>query len=296
MIGLSLVTLFSIVTVAATLSALVQQASNLAVSSAGPIPEPGDYPAPLNRSALATVLDVDAYDYDDQPILGSGDEAAVEYRMVDISFEAWNDYEGRYAIDVVSMDWDSQAEVPVVGDKLSIRYRSADPEYAPQLATTNVAVPDPAAPPFPVAGSSGAGVPVAPALRWTIAVSGLLTLLTLIGTVIWARRAAPAEGTAAPGGWSQPGWPQPGGPQPGWPQPGGPQPGWPQPGSAQSGWSQSGWPQPGRPQPPSPQAPEPPQPAEPLPSPQPPQPGQPPQPAQPWQLPHAPPPGLTPPG
>lgn len=223
-IGLSLTTLFAVVASTVTLTALVQS-----VGEAGPLA--GEYPAVLDRSAQATVLDVDYFTIDDQPILDA-DDGGYDYVMVDLRFQVWDDYQSTDRIDVATVEWDSAEPVPNVGDKIGLRYRSADPEYLPLLPGQYA---DPAAPPFPTADSVNKGGPIPPGLRWTIAVSWLLTLVTLIFTVLWARRARPTEPTEPTAQvWGQPSWGQPSWGQPGWPPTDrvdpGPPPGWSQPG------------------------------------------------------------------
>jgi hypothetical protein len=219
-IGLSLTILFALVASITTLTALVQSVDGGALAS--------DYPPALDRSAQGTVLDVDYFTIDDEPILDD-DDGGYDYVMVDVRYQVWDDYQQTDRTDVVTAEWDSSDPVPAVGDKIGIRYRSVDPEYLPALGSQFG--PDPAAPPFPTADSVNRAGPISSGLRWTIVTSWLLTLVSLIGTALWARRAQPAE--PAPAVWGQPSWGQPSWGQPGWPPTNGVElgtpPGWSQP-------------------------------------------------------------------
>jgi hypothetical protein len=240
-IGLSLVTIFALVACGATMVALFQLTANLPASDGylDEITEADASLAELDSTALATVLDVDLYDADDEPIAQSEGPDEDGYVMVDVRFKdslqalEWEVYDKdeEKSSHVVTMAWDQRNELPSVGDMIDIRYRSYDPEFAPQLGGPGNSDPDrAAAPPLAAASATGDVVTLGVPVRWTIAISSLLTLLTLIGTVIWARRAAPAEATTALGGrillgghlqsapphphsyphevWPQPGWPQ----------------------------------------------------------------------------------------
>jgi hypothetical protein len=172
-------------------------------------------PDTQDARATATVLDVDAYSYDDEPVPLNSDWASDDgYAEVDIDFMAATVHA------VTMLDWPTGRPLPKEGDRLEIAYDSSDPEYSPVLAD------EVHAPGVPKADQSDGPPPVWPALATII--SGSLALLALLGTVIWARRAQPEPVVPVDPGWSQPGWSQPGWSQPGWSQQGWSQPGWSQ--------------------------------------------------------------------
>lgn len=179
-----------------------------------------------DSTAKATILDVDVYNLDDEPVprLFDRDDGYAGYAVVDIRFTNSGDGLDDDRQSVTWMDWPDELDLPEVGDQVMIEYNAQDPEYEPRLAGSADGKPEvgvigldtEAAPAG--AGAAAAGVMpvssvpvenrddeatgVTPPVRWTIAISGLLTLVSLVATVIWARRAEPAEviGRSA-GGW-----------------------------------------------------------------------------------------------
>jgi hypothetical protein len=187
-------------------------------------------PDTQDARATATVLDVDAYSYDDEPVPLNSDWASDDgYAEVDIDFMAATVHA------VTMMDWPTDRPLPKEGDQLEIAYDSSDPEYSPVLAD------EVHAPGVPKADQSDGPPPAWPALATII--SGSLALLALLGTVTWARRAQPELVAPVDPGWGQP-------------------PGWNQQGWNQQGWNQQGWNQQGWNQPPPGRQPEPPPSAE----------------------------------
>jgi hypothetical protein len=200
-IGLGVVSIFAAVSLGATAVAVMEiltaQAADTSASQSG-----DEYTLPLDSTATAVVLDIDTYTYDDQPTPYIEDDG---YTLVDIRFKSWAvvGAEKDSEIAVVAMQWDQELDLPAVGDKLKIRYRSGDPEYAPQLVDAPASDPDRAAPPVSDTAAPGTGVPAL--TRWTIGVSGLLALIALAATAIWARRAEPTKAPRpSPIGWTPP--------------------------------------------------------------------------------------------
>jgi hypothetical protein len=149
--------------------------------------------------ATATVLDVDAYDFYDHPIGKDSDWAAADgYATVDIDFMVGSEHE------VTVLDWPNDgSSLPAEGDALDIMYDVTDPEYRPTLANDAAVTPA-----DPIAGQA------VDAPDWpgpVAAVLGVLAMLSLVITVIWARRAAPASAGPPPPGWNGPSqnWTQP---------------------------------------------------------------------------------------
>jgi hypothetical protein len=204
-IGFSLVAVFGLVAVGAMVVALVQLTSGLS---------PGDLSGRPDATAEATILDVDVYNLDDdvEPRDFDRQDGDAGYADVDIQFANNGGSADPERTSVSWMSWPDDLELPQVGDKVMIEYYSDDPEYDPELAGSADGRPEvgligtgPVA-----AGSSDPqdrpGTVSAP-VRWTLGISGTLTLVSLIFTVIWARRAEPADRSQPrPGSWQQPGW------------------------------------------------------------------------------------------
>ena len=193
-IGLSLTAVLALIAVGCGLIALVAVAGNAVAGSMDD--------DQLDSRATATVLDVDAYSWDDRsvPLTSSWAENGG-YATIDIDFMANGEHE------VTTIDWPVNRALPVEGKQLKIAYRFQDPEDGPELAPAGT---DAAPVPSPFAG------PASDPPSWpgsTAVITGLLALLTLIGTIFWAVSAQPATPRAkAPGGldWNQPppAWPQ----------------------------------------------------------------------------------------
>jgi hypothetical protein len=201
-IGLSLVAFFSVVALGAMAVAFGQLVSGWDTDSSG---EPSEW---ADATAIATILDVDLYDLADEKQDRSFDREGgyAGYAQVDITFVTDGRSLDGPTTSVAWMSWPDELDLPAPGDQVKIEYNAHDPEAWPALAgtadgnpeigLTSAALPTAA----PLAGDSAAestsdsadGEVTAP-VRWTIWVSSLLALVTLIGTVIWARRAEPAE-------------------------------------------------------------------------------------------------------
>src|SRR3954451_4816944 len=203
-IGFSLVAVFGLVAVGAMVVALVQLTSGLS---------PGDLSGRPDATAEATILDVDVYNLDDdvEPRDFDRQDGDAGYADVDIQFANNGGSADPERTSVSWMSWPDDLELPQVGDKVMIEYYSDDPEYDPELAGSADGRPEVGLiGTGPVAGGSrgpqerpGAGAArssdpqnrtgtVSAPVRWTLGISGTLTLVSLIFTVIWARRAEPA--------------------------------------------------------------------------------------------------------
>jgi hypothetical protein len=254
-IGLSFVGLFTLITLGATMVALGQALSGLGGSTASA--STGD-PADdgwADSTTTAVILDVDVYNLDDEKVSRFFDREDGEagYAEVDIEFRNNGTAVDGDQISVTWMAWPDELPLPEAGDKVDIGYHSNDPENDPQLADSGpdaakvgvVVAPLTSAPltSAPQAGGPdlndpSAGVEVSTATRWTIVISGTLAIVSLLGTLIWARRADTSDreantpirpneggwGRAAliqagpvPGGWNQP--PPPPTPRTDWNQP-----------------------------------------------------------------------------
>jgi len=192
-IGLSVVTFFSLVTLGAVFVALGQL-----ISGAGFADGTGSAESWTDTPATATILDVDVYNLDDEPVPRSFDRrnGAAGYAEVDIKFKNDGNVADGVRTSVTWMSWPDDEELPEVGDRVKIVYHASDPEYRPELAGasggTPVSILGPPTGSWQGAASGTESDGVTAPVRWTIGVGGLLTLLSLVATVIWARRAEPA--------------------------------------------------------------------------------------------------------
>lgn len=235
-IGLSLVALFATVTLGATVVALVQVAATVDSTSAADDSDGSE--GSVDSTAQATIIDVDVYDENDEVVRRTFDREGgwAGYAEVDIQFTNNGRSPDGELTSVAWMSWPDDLDLPLVGSTVGIEYDSSDPEYRPQLIGTEQGEPRPIVDQA-FSGSETEDDDEAPAVsapvRWTIAGSGSLALISLIATVIWARRAEPAPGRSGdrpPLG--QPAWPgpsswnqgQPTWGQPAWGQPTGDQP------------------------------------------------------------------------
>ena len=215
-IGLSLTTIFSVVALGASIAALAQLTSGLDTESD---PSSSTW---ADSTTKATILDVDVYNLDDELESRHYDREGGDagYAEVDIKFKNNGKSRDGETKSLAWMSWPDELDLPEVGDEILVEYNSGEPEYLPQLSGTADGWPQQGilsvmsksqlfgGRPMVAAGQDERRSVTAP-VRWTIVISGTLALLTLIGTVIWARRAAPAEVTGRPlGGWNQPGWGQ----------------------------------------------------------------------------------------
>jgi hypothetical protein len=198
-IGLSTVTFFFLVTLGAIFVALGQ------VISAGGFGDGiGSAKSWADTAATATILDVDVYNMDDEPVPRSFDrrDGAAGYAEVDIKFTNDGNVVDGNRTSVTWMSWPDDMKLPEVGDHVKIVYHGGDPEYQPELATTAggtpVSILGPSTSNWQGAATGTESTGVTAPVRWTIGVGGLLTLLSLVVTVIWARRADPATPEKGP--------------------------------------------------------------------------------------------------
>jgi hypothetical protein len=208
-IGLSLVALFSVVALGAMAVAFGQLVSGWDTEGSG---EPSEW---ADATAIATILDVDLYNLADEKQNQYFDREGgyAGYAQVDITFVTDGLSLDGPTTSVAWMSWPDELDLPAPGDQVKIEYNAQDPEAWPALAGTAAGEPEigltsdaPVAAPLTgdIAAAStaesaddsaaeSAGGEVTAPVRWTIWVSSLLALVTLIATVIWARRAEPAE-------------------------------------------------------------------------------------------------------
>ena len=247
-IGLSLVGLFSLITLGGTVVAFGQLLSGLSDSA---FEDGFSDDGWADSTARATIIDVDVYDLDDRQVARSHERygGTAGYAEVDIEFVNNGRNPDGALTSVTWMHWPDDRDLPNVGDEITIGYHAEDPENDVRLADPRGSggsgvgsVLGPSAGETAVLASSATttdeGGEVSASVRWTIVISGLLALLSLVGTLIWVRGAPAPERAASgpPAGWN------PNGPHPnGWNQGGGGQPGWNQGGWNQAGWNQGGW-------------------------------------------------------
>ncbi len=229
-IGLSLSAIFSVVALGATTVAFVQVVDALPVADSQDADEPD--PDWADSTARAKILDVDVYDVDGlkQPLSFDRRGGVSGYALVDIKFRNNELSADLTRTSIATMSWPGDQDLPEVGDDVKVEYNSYDPEWDVEIFGTGggdpVAGIDPVVASAPVADPDPANAVTTP-VRRTIVVSTLLALLSLIGTVIWARRAAPAERKPVGGQPARGTWPYPQ-PYPQYPQPQYPQPQYPQ--------------------------------------------------------------------
>jgi hypothetical protein len=157
----------------------------------------------LTSTAQAEVLDVDASGAHGAPLSQGGSPG--DAGSVDVQFESPDQHV------VTTIPWPGTADsLPAVGDQLTVAYAPDDPE---NLVTVASALSGPGAPPAPSSGSAwddgrGAG--------WLSLGFGLATVVALLLTWLWARR-APAPERAQPAGYPGYGYPGYGYPYAGYP-------------------------------------------------------------------------------